>query len=337
MNKKEHILITGIAGFIGSNYATLLIKQGHTIIGVDNLNAVYWPAKKKHNIQKLEALAKEYKTDFHFFHCDIREQNKIDALLKEHPVTCIIALAALAGVQPSLQNPQLYMDVNVQGTISLLEAARNNHIKNFVFASSSSVYGGNEHIPFSESDAVNLPISPYAASKRAGELICYTYHHLYQMSITCLRFFTVYGPNQRPDLAIYKFCKAITQGQKITLYGDGTSKRDYTFIDDITQGIDLSRQWVSQATKPVYDIFNLGENQMTTLKDLVKLIEKFLKREATKEFAPYLPGDVYATCANLEHSKKVLGYRPTTAIGDGLRLFCEWFIQEEQHKNWEKE
>ncbi|MBI2337342.1 MAG: GDP-mannose 4,6-dehydratase [Deltaproteobacteria bacterium] len=335
--KKKTYLLTGVAGFIGSNLAEELLRQGHRIIGIDNLNPSYWPKKKQHNLESIQKSLAPKSDSFVFHHVDICDMKNLSKLFQSEHFDGVIALAALAGVQPSLVNPQSYAEVNVNGTLNLLECARQHHVKNFAFASSSSVYGGNQKIPFKESDAVNLPISPYAATKRAGELLGYTYHHLYAMNIACLRFFTVYGPKQRPDLAIYKFTRAMLRGELITLYGDGSSQRDYTYITDIVMGIGQTLQWLEapSAAQAKYDIFNLGENQMTKLNDLVKILEANFKTKAKVQYQPYLPGDVPITCADITHSQQVLGYKPQVKIEEGLRKFCEWFVREEKDKNWD--
>ncbi len=335
MEKKTYF-ITGVAGFIGSNTAETLLRQGHSVVGFDNLAPVYSPEKKLNNIEKVRQWASA-PTDFQFFQGDLREAKILAKAMDAAPIDAVIHLAALAGVQPSISDPKSYFEVNVQGTLNLFEICKDRGIGAIAAASSSSVYGNNKKIPFAESDPVNLPISPYAASKRAGELLAYTYHHLHGMSIACLRFFTVYGPRQRPDLAIYKFCRAILRGEPITLYGDGSSSRDYTYIEDCVQGILQASDWTQSAAavnEARYDIFNLGEDQSVPLETLVKLLETYLNTKAKRHYADYLAGDVYATRADLEHSRQTLAYQPKIKIEEGLRRFCDWFLAEEQHQPW---
>ncbi len=332
---KKTIVLTGAAGFIGSNLAEALLKEGHAIIGIDNFSSVYSREKKQNNLEKIRKKA-QTPEQFVFVEVDIRDGANLQKIFAGKNVAAVIHLAALAGVQPSILDPKAYTEVNVLGTLNLLETALKNKIHHFIFASSSSVYGGNQKLPFSETDPVDHPISPYAATKRAGELIARTYHHLHGQSIACLRFFTVYGPRQRPDLAIYKFTRAMLRGETITLYGDGTSSRDYTYIDDCVAGILMALDWVfaGNPDKPRFDIFNLGESQTVTLSELVKLLEKNLKLKAKTKFTDYLPGDVYATCADLTHSGEVLGYQPKVKIEEGIRKFCEWYLKEEKDKPW---
>ncbi len=334
MEKKTYF-ITGVAGFIGSNTAETLLRQGHAVVGFDNLAPVYSPEKKLNNIEKVRSCATT-PSDFQFFRGDLREAQTLAKAMAAVPIDAVIHLAALAGVQPSIADPKSYFEVNVQGTLNLFEICKEQGIHAIAAASSSSVYGNNKKIPFAESDPVNLPISPYAASKRAGELLAYTYHHLHHMSIACLRFFTVYGPRQRPDLAIYKFCRAILNGEPITLYGDGSSSRDYTYIEDCVAGILQASAWTQAGTsnEARYDIFNLGEDQSVPLETLVNLLETYLNAKAKKNYADYLAGDVYATRADLEHARKILAYQPKIKIEEGLRRFCDWFLQEEQQQPW---
>jgi UDP-glucuronate 4-epimerase len=231
----------------------------------------------------------------------------------------IVHLAAKAGVRPSIEQPMLYADVNINGTMSLLEAARKNRIGKFVFASSSSVYGNNKKVPFSEADNVDFPISPYAATKKAGELLCHTYHHLYNISITCLRYFTVYGPRQRPDLAIHKFSRLIEQGKPIPVFGDGSMQRDFTYIDDIIDGTAAA---INKCNG--FNIYNLGESQPISVNDLIKELEKALGKKAIIEHKPLQPGDVEKTFADVTNARRDLGYNPHTEIADGLKRFVEW-------------
>jgi len=332
---KKTFFVTGVAGFIGSNTAEALLRQGHDVVGFDNLVPVYSPEKKQHNLTLVRAAAPQ-EDNFNFFEGDLRDRRSVEEALGFKQVNTILHLGALAGVQPSIADPQSYFEVNVGGSLNIFEAALKYNITSITFASSSSVYGSNKKLPFSESDPVDHPISPYAASKKAGELLAHTYSHLHGLSIACLRFFTVYGPRQRPDLAIYKFCRAMLKGEEITLYGDGSSSRDYTFIDDCVDGILKAADWAlaGNPQKPRFDIFNLGESQTVNLEKLVGLLEKNLSVSAKKKYADYLPGDVYATFADLDHSRDVLGYQPGVKIEEGLRRFCDWFMREEQNKPW---
>ena len=310
-------IITGAAGFIGSHLCERLLKEGWTVVGVDNFDDFYDPKIKRSNIRTCLQNKR-----FRLVEGDIRDAAGMDKIAAEG-ADVIVHLAAKAGVRPSIAQPGLYADVNVNGTVSLLEAARKNHIKKFVFASSSSVYGNNKKVPFSEDDNVDFPISPYAATKKAGELICHTYHHLYGISVTCLRFFTVYGPRQRPDLAIHKFARLIEQGKSIPVYGDGSMMRDFTFIDDI---IDGTMAGINKCAG--YNIYNLGESRPIKVNDLIVEIEKALGKKAVIEHLPLQPGDVERTYADISRAGRDLAYAPNTDISTGLKRFVEWFRQE---------
>ena len=318
------ILVTGGAGFIGSHLGERLLTSGHDLIAIDNFNDFYDPALKRKNIEAVARTASTSGQDFILCEGDIRDAEFISAVFGQERPEAVIHLAAAAGVRPSILNPLLYEAVNVRGTMNLLDAAKDAGVRPFVFASSSSVYGNNPKVPFSESDPVDNPISPYAATKKAGELICYTYHHLYRMNIACLRFFTVYGPRQRPDLAINKFTKLIDEGKTIPFYGDGTTSRDYTFVDDIVDGVEKALAWVC-SDEYRYDIFNLGESRPVELRRLVEIIEQEVGKPARLEMLPLQPGDVARTYADLTKSTAVLGYRPATTIEDGVRAFVDWY------------
>ncbi len=309
------ILITGAAGFIGSHTADALLKRGDTVIAIDNFNTYYSPKDKKANMEP----AKKHK-NYTQYAKDILDMEGMKAIFRQEMPDKVIHLAARAGVRPSLEDPQLYVDVNVKGLVNMLELSREFKVKNFVFGSSSSVYGANKKVPFSETDAVNNPISPYAATKRAGELMCATYHHLYSLNISCMRFFTVYGPRGRPDMAPYKFTKAIMEGKEITMYGDGTTKRDYTYIDDIVSGIiaGLDKNYA-------FEIFNLGNSKTVPLKDFIATIERAVGKKAKIKKMPLQPGDVTITYADLTKSRKMLGYDPKTSIDEGIRNFVDWY------------
>ncbi|MCL2695221.1 MAG: SDR family NAD(P)-dependent oxidoreductase [Clostridiales bacterium] len=313
------VLITGGAGFIGSHLAEGHLRSGDEVIIVDNFNDAYDPAVKHNNIES----AKRAGGELTVFPIDIRDrQNLAQAFSRD--IDCVIHLAAMAGVRPSIEQPDLYYDVNVMGTLKLLELCRAFDIRKFVFASSSSVYGNNEKVPFSETDPVDNPISPYAATKKAGELLCYTYHSLYGFDMACLRFFTVYGPRQRPDLAIHKFTKLITEGRPIPFFGDGTSSRDYTYIDDIIDGVSKVADWVMQGDGR-YEIFNLGESRTVTLDEMAAAIEQALGKKALLRRQPNQPGDVTITYADITKSKALLGYNPTMDFAQGIARFIDWY------------
>jgi Nucleoside-diphosphate-sugar epimerases len=330
-----HIFLTGAAGFIGSNTAEALLRSGHSVVGFDNLAPVYSIEKKLHNLAQIHDAVMPG-TSFTFIEGDLRDPATVLSAIQGRNIDAIIHLAALAGVQPSIQDPRSYAEVNVNGTLNVFEAAVKNGIQAVVAASSSSVYGANKKLPFSEGDPVDRPISPYAATKRAGELLAFTYNHLHGISIANLRFFTVYGPRQRPDLAVYKFTRAMLKGEPITLYGDGSSSRDYTYIEDCVDGILKSLIWARQGESkgPRCDIFNLGESQTVKLSELVELLEKNLQVRAQRQYADYLPGDVFATFADLNHSQKELDYAPKIKIEEGIRRFCEWYLRDEKGKPW---
>lgn len=311
----KQILITGGAGFIGSHLCEALLQRDHQILCLDNFNDYYDPKIKRDNLRGLLG-----KANYQLVEGDILDQGFLRQVFESTRIDTIVHLAARAGVRPSIQDPPLYQKVNVQGTVNLLEAAKDFGVQKFIFASSSSVYGRNKKVPFSEADVVDHPISPYAASKKAGELVCYTYHHLYALPVTCLRFFTVYGPRQRPDMAIHKFTKRIFQQDKIALYGDGRSRRDYTYITDIIQGICKS---IDRCTG--YHIYNLGESKTIELLTLVELISTALGKKADIGFLPQQAGDVPVTFADISKAREELGYRPQVEIEQGIEKFVRWF------------
>ena len=324
---KKSILVTGGVGFIGSHLTEALLKIGYKVVVVDNFNDFYDPEKKRGNIMAIKSqMAKLSIPEDHIqiIEGDIRNIEQLDKLFAAYSIQLVVHLAAMAGVRPSISAPLLYNDVNINGTLNLLELCRKYGVKKFVFASSSSVYGNNKKVPFSETDFVDHPISPYAATKRAGELICHTYHHLYGMDIACLRFFTVFGPRQRPDLAIHKFTKLLINGEEIPFYGDGTTERDYTFIDDIIEGVVKALQWV-QAGQGLYEIFNLGESRTVNLKEMVTTLEKVIGKKAKLKVLPMQPGDVTRTYADITKAQKILGYHPTTTFEEGIKKFIQWY------------
>lgn len=309
------VLITGSAGFIGSHLTECLLADGLCVVGLDNFNAFYDPAAKRRNIQTALASPK-----CKLVEADIRDQAAVNQAFDQHRPATVVHLAAMAGVRPSIEQPQLYADVNVAGTVNVLDAAVVHGTTRFILASSSSVYGNNKNVPFSETDPVDHPISPYAATKKACELIAYTYHHLHRISITCLRFFTVYGPRQRPDLAITKFLGRIGNDQPIPMFGDGSTTRDYTYIDDIVSGI----RTAMQPERGGYHIFNLGHDQPVKLRDLIATIEQVTGKHAQIEQLPTQPGDVVCTWADLTHSRRELGYHPATSLADGIAQQWAW-------------
>ncbi len=310
------ILVTGGAGFIGSHLVEKLLGAGHAAAILDDFNDFYDPQIKRANIA---ALSK----DVPVHHVDLRENAAVRNLFHREKFDTIAHLAARAGVRPSIQHPQLYYDTNVAGTLHLLDAARATGVERFIFASSSSVYGVSKTVAFSEEQHLTQTISPYAATKIAAEFLCSTYAHLYKLRVVALRYFTVYGPRQRPDLAIHQFTKKIHAGQPIDQFGDGTTRRDYTYIDDIIQGTVAALTY----NGPLFDIFNLGESETIQLKDLIEKIEKALGKKAKINQLPEQPGDVPLTCADISKARKLLGYNPTTQLCEGLPRFIEWFMQ----------
>ena len=307
------IFVTGCAGFIGSHLCEYLLAAGHTVHGLDNFDHYYDPRIKEAHVQPLQASPL-----FKLVRGDIRDGAVVEQAWDELRPERVIHLAARAGVRPSIADPALYSDVNVTGTIRILEAARKT-MTPVVFASSSSVYGGSSQVPYVETDPVDRPVSPYAATKRGGELLAATYHHLYGLPVTCLRFFTVYGPRQRPDMAIHKFARAILEGEPITLFGDGTTARDYTYISDILSGI-----VAAAGLTDGFDIFNLGNSRTIELRELVALLERITEQSAVIRWKPEQPGDMRLTCANIEHARKKLAYHPKTSMEEGLRRTVEW-------------
>lgn len=319
------ILVTGGAGFIGSHVIRTLLAKGEKVVCVDNFDNFYDPKIKEGNIR--EFLKNK---NFKLYRVDICHFDQLKKVFQENNIDLIIHLAARAGVRPSIQNPIFYSKVNIGGTINLLELTRQFQIKNFIFASSSSVYGNNKKIPFSEKDRIDKPISPYAATKRAGELVCYTYYKLYKINVLCLRLFTVYGPAGRPDMAPYKFTKLIFEGKEVPMYGDGASYRDYTFIDDIVFGILSSIDFVR--SEGGYEIFNLGNSNTVKLNYLILTIEKLLGKKAKIKRLPPQPGDVEKTYADISKAKKLLGYNPKTKIEEGMARFVKWYKENEKLK-----
>ncbi|HEX3186710.1 MAG TPA: GDP-mannose 4,6-dehydratase [Pyrinomonadaceae bacterium] len=313
----KNFLITGGAGFIGSHLVDRLLGTSvEHITVVDDFNDFYNPEIKRDNIRHHLEDAR-----YQLAEVDIRDQKALEQALANKQFDCIVHLAARAGVRPSLTQPQLYNETNVSGTLNLLEFARRNNIKQFVFGSSSSVYGINAKVPFSEDDPIRQPISPYAATKGAGELLCHTYSHLYGIRCICLRFFTVYGPRQRPDLAIHKFARLISEGKPIPVFGDGTTRRDYTYVDDIIDGVVAAINYEQSG----YEVINLGESRTVELRELIALLEKELDAHAVIDRQPPQPGDVPQTFADITRARNLLGYNPQTQIEEGLHRFVDWF------------
>lgn len=336
-------LVTGGSGFIGSHLVEELLKNGHSVINIDNFDDFYDYKIKINNT--LESLGKKAQFDFadkesdikklisetdsetyKLYYQDIRDKVSLQQIFNNYKIDLVVHLAALAGVRPSIERPLEYEEVNIRGTMNLWELCKEFGITKFVCASSSSVYGNNEKTPFSETDNVDRPISPYAATKKCVEILGHVYHHLYRIDMVQLRFFTVYGPRQRPDLAIHKFTKLISESKEIPFYGDGTTARDYTFIDDIIDGIIKSITYLEN-TENVYEIINLGENEVINLKEMLSAIEGEMQKEAAKKPMPMQPGDVSKTNADISKAKYLIGYQPGTNFQNGIKKFVEWFLR----------
>ena len=311
------VLVTGAAGFIGSHTCDRLLASGHVVWGLDNLNEFYDPAIKGRNLAAARAHDR-----FEWVQGDILDADGLADLFTRFRPERVVHLAAWAGVRPSIERPGLYQKVNIEGTTNLLERCRADGVDRFVFASSSSVYGDREQVPFRETDNVDHPISPYAATKKAGELLCYTWHHLFGLHAHCLRFFTVYGPRQRPEMAIHKFARLMSAGEPITLFGDGTTSRDYTYVDDIVDGIVASVERVEG-----YRVYNIGESKTTTLSELVAHLAEALGVEPRIEYLPTQPGDVTRTFADVSRARAELDYDPQIDIVSGIRRFVDWYRQ----------
>lgn len=341
-------LVTGGSGFIGSHLAEVLVKYGHSVINIDNFDDFYdYRIKiyntlestgkassfnftnKENDIQRLIHLTADDR--YQLYYQDIRNKDGLRKIFENHRIDAVIHLAALAGVRPSIERPLEYEEVNIRGTMNIWELCKDFKINKFVCASSSSVYGNNEKIPFSETDNVDRPISPYAATKKCGEILGHVYHHLYGIDMIQLRFFTVYGPRQRPDLAIHKFTKIISEDCEIPFYGDGSTARDYTFIDDIIGGILKSIEYLESHEK-VYEIINLGESEVITLEEMLSEIEKNIGHKAIRKHLPMQPGDVQKTNADLGKATKIIGYQPATKFQNGIKIFMEWFLKNHRQK-----
>ncbi|MBI5561159.1 MAG: GDP-mannose 4,6-dehydratase [Deltaproteobacteria bacterium] len=311
-----NVLITGGAGFIGSHLAGKLLERGERVIAVDDFNSFYDPKLKLENISGFEA-----NPGFTLCRADIRDARAIARVVEEHPPHVVCHMAARAGVRPSIEDPLLYEETNLKGTLNILEAVKGLNLENFVFASSSSVYGAASKVPFSEDDPVNSPISPYAATKRAGELLLFTYSHLYKIPVTCLRFFTVYGERGRPDMAVARFTKLICEGGEVPVYGDGSARRDFTYIGDILKGLIQSLY-----TPFPYEIINLGGAHTAEVKELVSIVEKNLGKRARLKYLPPAQGDVPVTYADVSKAKRLLGYSPEVTLDEGVGRYVRWFL-----------
>ncbi|WP_272505440.1 NAD-dependent epimerase/dehydratase family protein [Salinibacter ruber] len=313
-----HVLVTGGAGFIGGHLCRRLLDGGHHVTAIDNFDPFYPRAIKEEGIEDFPTRS------FTLIETDICDTDILLQALHGREIDAIVHLAAKAGVRPSIEAPSAYERTNVGGTQSMLEVAREFDIEPFIYGSSSSVYGNNDKVPFAEEDPVRHPISPYAATKRSGELLAHTFHHLYDMTVYCLRFFTVYGPRQRPDLAIHKFARQLLKDQPITMYGDGTSSRDYTYVTDIVDGIVSSLQRAKELNDPEYEILNLGGSETTKLKDLISGIAEAMDITPKIKKLPEQPGDVKRTYADISKAQELLGYSPDVPIGRGLKKFTDW-------------
>ncbi|SDI71298.1 GDP-mannose 4,6-dehydratase [Chryseobacterium jejuense] len=339
-------LVTGGSGFIGSHLVEQLLRNGHSVINIDNFDDFYsYQIKIKNTLESIDRISdfefSDKETDiqrlvslsnsdkYTLYYQDIRDKKGLENIFRNHPIDMVIHLAALAGVRPSIERPLEYEEVNVRGTMNLWELCKDFHIKKFICASSSSVYGNNEKIPFAETDNVDNPISPYAATKKCGEILGHVYHNLYHIDMIQLRFFTVYGPRQRPDLAIHKFTKLMSEGMEIPFYGDGTTARDYTYIDDIIDGITKSVLYLENNSN-VYEILNLGESQVVALTEMVSTIEDAMKVTAQKKILPMQPGDVTKTNADITKARELIGYKPDTDFQNGIKKFVEWFLRKRQ-------
>lgn len=310
----QNILVTGGSGFIGSHLCEKLLESGYHVINIDNFNEFYDPVIKKNNI--VFALQN---SNYKLYVGDINDNQILDTIFKSHNIDTVVHLAALAGVRQSLLNPLSYIDTDIKGTVNILEYCKNYKVSKLIFASSSSVYGKNPS-PFRESDPLDMQVSPYAAAKRSGEIFCQTYNELYNIPIICLRFFTVYGPRQRPEMAISSFTKLINEQHEISVYGDGFSARDYTYIDDIIDGIIASVKY-----KCKFEIFNLGKSDVIYLNDLIKIIEKRLGKISKIKYECFQSGDVEKTFADLTKSKTLLNYNPKISIEDGIDKYIKWY------------
>ncbi|MBN1442363.1 MAG: GDP-mannose 4,6-dehydratase [Planctomycetes bacterium] len=313
-------LVTGAAGFIGSSLVDRLLENGNEVVGLDSFDDAYDPRVKRSNL----AAASRHAA-FRLVEADFRHPRSLEAAFREHRPDAVVHLGARAGVRPSIEHGPLYVDVNLLGTTCVLEACRRHGVSRLLFASSSSVYGARPAEPFTEADRVDHPVSTYAATKTAGELLCYSYHHLFGLAVSALRFFTVYGPRQRPEMAIHRFTRAIDRGEPITVYGDGTQRRDFTYITDIVGGICSALERCRG-----YHVYNLGGGRPVELREVIRRIEEGLGKTAIVEHRDPAPGDVPHTLADISRARTDLGYEPRVGIADGIPLFIEWYVQQRQ-------
>lgn len=318
MKALKNILVTGGAGFIGSHLMELLLKEQYNVTCVDNFDNFYARSIKQGNIASCIELP-----NFKMRELDVRD-NSLRNIFSEGEFDLVVHLAVKPGVRPSITHPEDYFSVNVNGTVHVLELMREFGIKNFIFASSSSVYGNSSKFPYSETDTVDFPISPYAATKRSGELLTYTYHHLYNINVLNLRFFTVYGPRQRPDLAVHKFFECLYKNRAIDIYGDGNSARDYTYVTDTVQGIIAAINYLKKKDS-VYEIVNLGNSHPVSLKELITSMEEITHKKFEVNYLPMQPGDVNYTCADIEKAQNLLNYNPRVSLSEGLQFFKTWY------------
>lgn len=318
---KMTILVTGVAGFIASRVAELLLENGHTVVGVDNMNDAYDVRLKQWRLSQLAN-----SPNFTFYQIDIANRAALErTAFQQHQLDAVINLAARAGVRQSVETPHIYVDTNVTGTLNLLELCRATHVQKFVLASTSSLYGSNNPRPFHEDANTDRPLSPYAASKKAAESLCYTYHYLYAIDMTILRYFTVYGPGGRPDMSMFRFAQWISEGQPVKIFGDGQQSRDFTYIDDIAKG-------TIAALRPVgYEVINLGSDTPVVLMDVVHVFEKLLEKKALLEYEPRHSADMLATWANIEKAKRLLGWRPNVYLEEGVARLLAWY---QEHHAW---
>lgn len=311
----KKVLLTGVAGFIGWKVAERLLEEGYTVVGVDNLNDAYDVRLKEWRLEQLRS-----RPGFHFHRLDITDREALQRLFHEaSPFQAILNLAARAGVRPSVANPWVYFETNVTGTLNLLEMCRRSGVGKFVLASTSSLYGTRNPLPFREDADTDGPLSPYAASKKAAEVLCYTYHHLYGLDVTILRYFTVYGPAGRPDMSLFRFVQWVSEGRPVRVYGDGSQSRDFTFVDDIAQG-------TVAGLRPLgYEIINLGSDRPLVLREVLRVVEELVGRKALLEYHPPHPADMPATWADIGKARHLLGWQPTTSFQEGMRRLVEWY------------
>lgn len=319
MPAPETVLLTGCAGFIGSHTAVRLLDAGYLVVGIDNLNSYYSPERKRRNLEEIRSESRN-PDRFQFVEGDLRDRDILRGLFQDHPIERIVHLAAMAGVRNSIEDPALYYDVNLGATLNLLDAARDNQVRNFVFASTSSVYGDTQTVPFIESDSCDRPLAPYPASKRAAEMLGFSYHHLYKLHFTALRFFTVYGPRGRPDMMAYKVLDNIFFGHPTPLYKGGDMHRDWTYVGDIVSGV------VAATERPLgYEVINLGRGEPVKLADFVRLVEQQAGKEAHLLEAPMMDADIAYTYADISRARELLGYQPTVGVAEGVKRFWDWY------------